>query len=209
MPKLKYPFEGHLTEEEIDLLKNGLVIQHFDIFNHDINHKLLSTINSTDNITDELFFELLAESSSYLGTVIFQKKISEWRNICHWPEMYKSGKEVAAARSNLEKIGRILAVTRNSIHSQNNIPEALIRAIYQGTFSFLESFFADRQAKPSSHVLKEVYPQIAQAFEDESGHVRNHRTLKEMATRLTFYLVTTREINALPITLQNMRKIIK
>ncbi|HEY5499285.1 MAG TPA: hypothetical protein VIK20_02750, partial [Bacteroidales bacterium] len=185
---------------------------HYAIFNNGIDHNLLEIIHDGgEPLTDELFFELLAVEPAYLGTVPFRKRISEWRELCLWPELHDE-KEVATARSNLHKIGRVLARRGSSIGSPNRIPEEFIHELYKDTFKFLEKFFTDKNEKPSSNLLIKKYPEWRQAFKDEAG-LHNHRTLKEIAIRLTQYRLATREstqfTSPLQVTLKTMRKIIK
>jgi hypothetical protein len=212
MTKNKYPFLEHLTDTELAVLMDGLPIHHYAIFNNGIEHNTLEIIHASGKpLTDELFFELLAVEPAYLGTVLFQNKIREWRELCLWPEIHDE-KEVATARSNLHKIGRVLARSGSSIGSPNSLPEELINELYKDTYKFLEKFFTDKNEKPSSNLLIKKYPEWRQAFNDEAG-LHNHRTLKEIAIRLTQYRLATREstqfTSPLRVTLKTMRKIIK
>jgi hypothetical protein len=206
------------------MLEDGLPIHHYAIFNNDINHNLIKIINDSGKpLTDELFFELLALEPAYLGTVLFQKRINEWRELCLWPELFQQPEQdqekdkakekelenkVATAKSNLHKIGRVLARSGSGPGSPEQLPDSAIRHEYTKALKFLEEFFVNTGEKPSSKLLTKTYPEWSKAFQDKAGR-HEHRSVKEIAIRLTLFRLATRDKNPLKMTLKTMRKIIQ
>jgi hypothetical protein len=206
MSKDSFAFLNNLTDTERSVLEDGLELKHYAIFNTGVDHNLLELVlDGKEKLTDGLFFKLLAEETAYLGTVLFQKRILEWRGICQWPELH-SKKEVAIARENLKKIGRVLSRSGLEPGSPERIPHNVVRNFYTENFNFIEKLFSDTGKKPSSRLLTKTYPQFSKAFQDETGR-HEHRSLKEIAIRLTRFRLASRE-KPLKVSLKTLRKII-
>lgn len=119
-----------LSDKEREEVEEDFDPSLYAIFNPKIDHKLLQSIrdgndNLKDDLKDERFFQLLAEDSAYLGTVMFQKQISKWQEVCLWPETYDK-ETLKAARSNLLKIGRVLARSGPGPGSPDRKPNYII-----------------------------------------------------------------------------------
>jgi len=164
------------------------------------------SLAGTEPISDDTFFEVLEGNSLVLGTTVFQDRIKEWQEICQWPDMH-SQEEAAAARSNLHKIGRVLAGSGPGPGSPQRLPHYLIQEEYYKTIRFIKDFFAKSGKKPSANILIRKYPQWKEAFLTESGR-RNHRSEKEMALRLTQFRLARRK-NPLAVSIKTLRRIIK
>jgi len=207
MSKDHFAFLNNLTNDERTILEDGLEIHHYAIFNNGIDHNLLEHIaDDNKNLTDKLFFELLSAEPAYLATVQFQKKINKWRELCLWPELHQK-KEVAAARSNLRTIGHVLGRSGLGAGAPERFSHTDIRNEYTNTIKFLKNHFTAAGEKPSSKLLIKAYPEWKKAFQDEAGR-RQHRSIKEIALRLTLYRFTLRE-HPLKMTLKTLRKKIK
>lgn len=208
MQKDYFRFLELLTDEERAEIEPELMdIEHYSIFNANVNHAILTEIiDGKKSLTDELFFQLLAEDAAYLGTVLFQNQISTWQEICLFPEGLTK-EEVKAARSCLHKIGKVLARSGPGRGSPDRLDNNAIYNTYTNNISVLEQFFAERQEKPSSQAIIQMHPEWIKAFMDEKG-VHHHRSIPEMAIKLTlFHYANTQPSNRLSI--RHMRKIIK
>ena len=205
--KKKYPCLDNLTEKERLELENGLPIQHYAIFNNRVDHNLLELIhNGSEILTDNLFFELLNEDPAYLGTFALQKRICEWQDICEWEDLHTQN-EVSNAKSNLLKIGRMLARSGKGVGAPESFHETYICSEYIKTENFLQAFFAKAGEEPSSRFLTETYPEFKKAFLTERGR-HEHRTLREIALRLTQYRLSLRA-KPVKISLKTLRQITK
>lgn len=208
MSKKQYSFLECLTDiEKTNLIKGCPPLNHFAIFNNAIDHNRIQIINDGDEkFTDKLFFELLAEEPAYLGTVLFQNKIEEWRDICQWSELYKDKKVVSAARANLQKIGRVLARSGLKAGSPEKLPIHGIRIEYNKTLEFLKEFFKNAGHKPSSNLVVSVHPEWKQAFKTERGN-SSLWSIKEITLRLTLFRLSSRDKNPIKISLKRLRQI--
>ena len=201
----------HLTDaERAELEDYPIDISLYATFNPNVDHALLTSIqNRIKTLTDELFFQLLEKDTAYLGTVLFQKKISKWREVCFWPEVHKK-KEVTVARANLHKIGRVLARSGPGPGAPERWSHTDIRVEYANTTTFLDKFFKKHKEdgeKPSSKLVTRICPQWKAAFRDGKG-THNHWSIPEMALRLTIFRLAQRK-QPIILSLKTLRKIVK
>lgn len=202
-----FAFLNNLADTERAILEDHSEIQHYAIFNDRIDHNLLALIHDGNKLlTDDLFFELLAVAPAYLATVLFQNQINRWRELCLWPEGHTK-KAVAAARSNLFKIGRVLARSGPGPGAPERWSHEEVRIEYTNTVKFLEKFFAGDGKNTSSRLLTKKYPQLSKAFQDEAGR-HEHRSVSEIALRLTKFRLASQK-TPWKITLKSLRKITK
>lgn len=201
-------FLDHLTDAERAEVEDCLVdISHYATFSANVDHALLTNIeNRIKTLTDELFFQLLEKDTAYLGTVLFQRRISEWREVCYWPVVH-TRKEVTVARSNLHKIGQVLARSGPGPGAPERLPYENIHVEYTSTTTFLAKFFKEHGGKPSSKLLTQFYPQLKPAFIAETG-THNHRSILEMALRLTILRLAQRK-EPIMLSLKTLRNIVK
>ena len=203
----RFPWLSLLDEKSRAIVEEGFTASAYTIYDAEIDIKLLQEIQDRKvELTDELFFQLLAQSAAYLGTVVFQSKIVSWQEVCLFPEN-RDKKELKLSRTNLLKIGRVLARSGPGPGSPDLKDGSAIYDIYTNKIREIEQFFAERQEKPSSQALIKTHPEWKQAFRDEKGQ-HHLRSIQEMAFRLTlFQIEITRPTNK--ISIRHLRRVIK
>ena len=209
MPEVdRFPWLSFLDEKERAIVEEGFNASLYAILNPEIDIQLLQEIQDRKvELTDELFFQLLAESAAYLGTVAFQSKIVGWQEVCLFPEN-REKKELKLSRANLHKIGRVLARSGPGPGSPDRLDNDAIHNVFENKFRYLETFFEGKKEKPSSHLLLQAHPDWKPAFRNEKGYYPSFRSIREMAYRLTlFHLEKTQPSNK--PSFRQLRKIIK
>ena len=203
-----YPSLEHLIDAEWAELETDIGnISHYAIHNANIDHVLLTSIqDGNELLTDGLFFKLLAEDNAYLGTIPFQNRIVEWQDLCLFPEGHTK-KALMEARSNLLKIGRVLARSGPGPGSPDRLDNDAIHNVFENKFRYLETFFEGKKEKPSLRLLLQVHPEWKRVFIDAKG-LHHHRSIQEMAIRLTLFDLGDRK-PPINLSIRHMRKLIK
>jgi len=130
-----------------------------------------------EQLSNDLFFRLIKESSAWLSTIPFQKKIAQWQYMLD-NDMFEPD-ESKNAKKNLIRIGTVLAYEGQG--RPKKVDDSIIYLRYYDLKNRITAFFRNNNIKSTSRLsaLLKTYPAYKDCF-DLKGK-RHFNTAGEIA----------------------------